>query len=246
MRIKAAAFSSKGIREHNEDSYLLNTSIGGIGIEDTNSLYEYVKLPLFFAVADGMGGHAAGDVASQFVVSKVSEIINSGIFFNEEYLQIQLPVIHKQLLEKGLNDDTKNMGTTFVALSLGPDISGFCNIGDSRIYRLRNGFLQQLSHDDSLSEIIENAPKNIVTNALGAGLTDIFVETRFSNLMAIPGDTFLLCSDGVHWYISDDELENILNKTMQILEQAKEIVKTAINNQSDDNATAVIVKIEKE
>lgn len=246
MKIKAVAFSTKGIREHNEDSFLLGTEIGGTGIEDCFSVYESETIPLFFAVADGMGGHAAGDVASQFVLTKIKEIVESGISFDEQRLESILVEIHNQLLTKGKKEGTDNMGTTFVALILGSDVSGFYNVGDSRIYRLRNGFLQQLSHDDSLSEILENAPKNIIINALGAGLSNISVETRFSNVMAVSGDIFLLCSDGVHGYVSDDELEQILVQNKSPIENARRIVETALNNNSDDNATALIVKIWKD
>lgn len=246
MKIKAAAFSTKGIREHNEDSYLLHTKIGGTGIEDSLSVYESEELPLFFAVADGMGGHSAGAVASQFVVTKIKEIIETGITLDEDNLQAKLPEIHKLLLEKGKNDNTENMGSTFVALSLGKDVSGFCNVGDSRIYRLRNGFIQLLSHDDSLSEIIENAPKNIITNAIGAGLPEVSVETRFSSVIAVPGDVFLLCSDGAHGYISDDDLERVLGQEKSILENCREILDLSLNNGSDDNSTALIVKVERE
>lgn len=245
MIIKAVGYSTKGIREHNEDSFLLHNEIGGTGIEDTYSVFESETFPAFFAVADGMGGHAAGDVASQFVLAKIKEMIDNGLLLNEENLRDKLPQIHNLLLEKGRNEGTPNMGTTFVALILGNDVSGFCNVGDSRIYRYRRGFIQELSHDDSLSEILENAPKNIVTNAMGAGLSEISIETRFSEKVAIPEDVFLLCSDGVHGHISDDELEQILSQNKSLLEKAREIVETALNNGSDDNSTALIIKIEK-
>lgn len=246
MKIKSAAFSTKGIREHNEDSYLLNNEIGGTGVEDSMAVLETKNLPLVFAVADGMGGHAAGDVASQFVVSKIKELIESDVTFDEETFQTTLPSIHTQLLEKGKYEGTLNMGSTLVALSFTQNTCGFCNVGDSRVYRLRNGFIQQLSHDDSLSEILENVPKNIITNAMGAGIPEISVETRFSNMLAVPGDIFLLCSDGVHGYVSDDELEQILMQNKSMVEKAREIVENAINNGSDDNSTAVIVALQKD
>ena len=246
MKITAAAYSTKGIREHNEDSFILNTEIGGAGIEDTMAVFESEELPLFFAVADGMGGHAAGDVASQFVVSKIKEFVESKVEMDSEFFETKLPEIHNALVEKGNKEGTPNMGSTIVGLSLMNGICGFFNVGDSRIYRFRNGFVQQLSHDDSLSEILPGAPKNIVTNAMGAGLSQIEVETRFSASLAVLGDIFLICSDGVHGHISDDELESILSQNKSLVEIAREIVERALNNNSDDNSTAVVVKVNEE
>ena len=245
MKAKAAAFSTKGIRERNEDSYLLDGEIGGTGTDDSMSVCESDGDCLFFAVADGMGGHSAGDVASRFVLTKVKEAAESGELGAVRALEEKLHEIHKQLLERGRADGTENMGSTFVALCLGGTFSGFCNVGDSRIYRYRKGFIQQLSHDDSLSEILENAPKNIVTNAMGAGLPEVSVESRFSEMLAAPGDIFLLCSDGVHGHVTADDLEDILGNEEKLSDQAKRIVDTALDNGSDDNSTALLVKIEK-
>lgn len=246
MKVTAAAYSTKGIREHNEDSFILNTETGGAGIEDTMAVFESEELPLFFAVADGMGGHAAGDVASQFVVTKAKELVESKERIDGEFLESKLPEIHNALLEKGKAENTPNMGSTFVGLSLMDGNSGFFNVGDSRIYRLRNGFVQQLSHDDSLSEILPDAPKNIITNAMGAGISQIEVETRFSEYIAVPDDIFLICSDGVHGHITEEELEAILSQNKSLLEIARQIVETALNNNSDDNSTAVVVKLNRE
>lgn len=246
MKVIAAAYSTKGIREHNEDSFILNTEIGGAGIEDSMAVFESEELPLFFAVADGMGGHSAGDVASQFVVLKAKELIDSKCKIDGDFLESTLPEIHNALIEKGKTENTPNMGSTFVGLSILEESAGFFNVGDSRIYRFRNGFVQQLSHDDSLSEYLPDAPKNIVTNAMGAGLSEIEVETRFSSSLAVQGDVFLICSDGVHGHITEEELESILSQNKSMVEIARQIVETALNNNSDDNSTAVIVKLNKE
>jgi len=111
---------------------------------------------------------------------------------------------------------------------------------------LRNGFLQQLSRDDSLSRVIPGAAKNIITNAVGAGLSDVSVASRFSPTIAVAGDIFMMCSDGVHGFVNDDDLEKFLAETSVPLETAKRIVQSAIANNSDDNCTAVVVNLDKE
>lgn len=244
MKVNAVAYSTKGIREHNEDSFLLNTEIGGVGIEDTMANVSIEDENCFFAVADGMGGHAAGDVASQFVVSEVSKAFIQNNTLDGEVITSLLNNIHSGLLEKGKAEETPNMGSTFVGLYISSSSCGFCNVGDSRLYRYRHGFIQQLSHDDSLSSLLPDAPKNIVTNAMGAGLPAIEVQTRFSESLVVKGDYFIICSDGVHGYISEEVAEEILAKPFSLIEKARQIVETALENGSDDNSTVVLVQVE--
>lgn len=246
MKVIAAAYSTKGVRPNNEDSFLLNTIIGGAEDEDSIEVFESSNFPLVFAVSDGMGGHAAGDVASQFVVTKIKDFLESGAIPDEDFFQTHLPEIHQNLLDKGKEEHTENMGATFVGISLLNDTAGFFNVGDSRIYRFRNDFLQQLSKDDSLCEYVEGAPKNIIINAMGAGLPDITVDTRFSSFIAVPDDIFLICSDGVHGAVSTDELSELLAQNKSVVEIARSIVARALENDSYDNATAVVIKLYKE
>jgi serine/threonine protein phosphatase PrpC len=149
------------------------------------------------------------------------------------------------LLEEGEKRGTPNMGTTLTGIVLQKNGCGFFNAGDSRTYRFRNGFLQQLSRDDSLSSVIPGAAKNILTNAVGAGLAETRVESRFSPSVAVAGDVFFMCSDGVHGFISDEDLERMLADCSSPAETARLIVRTAIANNSDDNCTAVVARIEK-
>jgi serine/threonine protein phosphatase PrpC len=210
-----------------------------------------VDAPLFFLVADGMGGHDAGDAASAFVVGSMRRAVqaaaNEKRVFDEASLEALVKSVHAALLKEGKERGTPNMGSTLTGILLQKDAPcAFFNAGDSRVYRLRNGFIQQLSRDDSLSSVMPGAAKNIITNAVGAGLADVSVASRFSPAVAVAGDIFLMCSDGVHGFVSDDDLEKILAETFSPLEIAKRIVKNAISNNSDDNCTAVVVKLDEE
>jgi len=245
VKVTAGAYSDKGGRPHNEDSFLC-ALYAGIGNEGVSEEFQCdVNAPLFFLVADGMGGHSAGDAASAFVVENIRNAsVNENNVFDEASLETLVKSVHSALLIEGKEKKTPNMGSTLTGILLQKDAPcAFFNVGDSRVYRLRNGFLQQLSRDDSLSNIMPGAAKNIITNAVGAGLPDVTVASRFSTSVAVAGDIFLMCSDGVHGSVSDDELDKLLAETIPPLEIAKKIVQTAIANKSDDNCTAVVVKI---
>ena len=253
MTIQAAAYSSRGIRSRNEDSFLIadktgtsGADSGGGGPEDIAAVFEgEITRPLFFAVADGMGGHDAGDAASAFVVEKMRDAAASCAgSFDADNLERTIKAVHASLLEEGRTRGTANMGSTLTGLVLQNDAPpGFFNAGDSRGYRLRNGFIRQLTRDDSLASIVPGAAKNIITNAVGAGLPDVSVASRFASSVAVPGDVFLFCCDGVHGFVSDDEMETALGSDRPLEEIAKHIVKTAIAHNSDDNCTAVVVRI---
>jgi protein phosphatase len=247
MKIKAGAYSSKGpARPHNEDAFLLGAETGGGGTEDTRAVFERdTSSPLVFAVADGMGGHAAGDIASAFVVTKLRGMFTGDEKADAGSLETALTLLHEELLEEGRRRGTPNMGSTLAGIVLRHGLSGFFNIGDSRVYRLRNGFIQQVSHDDSLSRIVPGAAKNIITNAMGGGLSTMNVESRFSPALAVEGDIFLLCSDGVHGFVSDDDLEQMLSAMDEPAGVVRRIVEKAIASNSDDNCTAVVVKINR-
>jgi len=251
MRVTAGAYTSKGsVRPHNEDAFLCAFK-PGCGIENGGADFSgFVDAPLFFLVADGMGGHDSGDAASAFVVESMCNAYNTAAddksIFNEAMLETLIKSIHADLIKNARKRGTPNMGSTLSGILLQNDAPcAFFNAGDSRVYRMRNGFIQQLSRDDSLSSIIPGAAKNIITNAIGAGLQDIKIANRFSTNIAVAEDLFLICSDGVHGFINDEDLEKLLlMERTSLQEAAKQIVEIAIANGSDDNCTTILVRIE--
>jgi serine/threonine protein phosphatase PrpC len=247
MKVTAGAYSDKGRRPHNEDSFLCALKTGGV--KDNSAEFSgSVNGQLFFLTADGMGGHDAGDAASAFVVENMRQAgIDGKNVYDAASLEKLIKSIHSDILKEGREKGTPNMGSTLSGILLQRDAPcAFFNAGDSRVYRLRNSFLQQLSRDDSLSSFVPGAAKNIITNAVGAGLPDVSVASHFSTTVAVMGDTFLICSDGIHGFLSDDELEKIIAESLSPPETAKKIVEAAIVNKSDDNCTAVVVKLERE
>jgi len=251
MRVTAGVYTSKGsVRHQNEDSFLCALE-QGCGIENDGAEFSgSIETPLFFLVADGMGGHDCGDAASAFVIENMYNASKAAVekkyVYNEDTLETLIKTIHVDLLKNGKERGTPKMGTTLTGILLQKDAPcAFLNAGDSRVYRMRNSFIQQLSRDDSLSSIMPEAAKNIITNAIGAGLQDFKLSCRFSPNFAVAKDYFLICSDGVHGFISDGDLEKLLIEKNNLQEGAKQIVETAISNDSNDNCTAMIVKIEE-
>jgi protein phosphatase len=248
MKITAGAYSSRGsVRTHNEDAFLIARTTGGGGIEDSCAEFAgEIDASFFFCVADGMGGHAAGDVASAFVVENLcADETGPESVHTQQSLETLVKTIHAALIREGAARGTPNMGSTLTGILLQKDAPcGFFNAGDSRSYRLRNGFIQQLTRDDSLSSIVPDAAKNVITNAVGAGLPDVTVASRFSPAVAVAGDVFFMCSDGVHGFVGGDDLEKMLAEDAPPEKTARRIVDAAIANDSDDNCTAVVVRIE--
>ena len=243
INLAAGAYSAKGIREQNEDSFFLGTETGGAKDADGKSFSAQGDGPFFFAAADGMGGHGAGDAASAFVVTKLKQNASFQTTpVDDSRIEVILKAIHAELLADAVNRGTPKMGSTVAGIILQKENSGFFNAGDSRVYRLRHGYIQQISEDDSLSRFVPGAAKNIITNAVGAGQENINVASRFSSGFAVKGDIFLMCSDGVHGFITDEELALFLNQNDSPQEIAKLIVEKAIACNSDDNCTAVVVK----
>lgn len=247
--INSGAWSSKGVRPLNEDSFFLGIYQGS-GPEESRAAYSGKAggAGRFFFVADGMGGHAAGDAASAFVAGKLAATASEYAALDAPALEVTVKQVHSGLLAFGARRGTPNMGSTLAGILVqgAGHPSAFFNVGDSRVYRLRKGFLRQLSHDDSLANLIPGGAPNIITNAMGAGIKEITVQSRFAPSLAAAGDIFFMCSDGVHGALSDGELETSLKASDDPESIARRIVEKAIANNSDDNCTAVVVKLAEE
>jgi serine/threonine protein phosphatase PrpC len=247
MFVNAAAYTTKGrVRPRNEDSFLLAAYTGGGSANPEGATAcEFrgeVRAARFFLVADGMGGHAAGDAASAFVACSVRDA--AGDLFDAPSIEALAKDIHAALAETGRLRGTPNMGSTLSGIVLQEGApSGVFNAGDSRVYRLRDGELRQLTQDDSLASMVPGAAKNIITNALGAGLAETSVACDFSPGLALPGDVFFLCSDGVHAFTDPAFLASALAAPEPPSSIAKRITDHALASQSDDNCTALVLAI---
>jgi serine/threonine protein phosphatase PrpC len=241
-------------RDHNEDNYLVDP-----------------KLHLF-VVADGMGGHAAGEVASQISVHEVSRVVRENSDVIDRYkknhdmnARQELLVMMEHAVQTACasiynraqaEPEKRGMGTTTCALLIAGDRGFIAHVGDSRIYLLRQSQVHQLTEDHSLinelvrrgkikRDEIDGSPyakyKNAVTRAVGAYES---VEVDTLDFEVLPGDHFLLCSDGLHSYLKDGDVPEILSAE-DIADAPKDLVALANAGGGHDNITAVVVRVEK-
>jgi protein phosphatase len=211
------------------------------------------SLPNLFIVADGMGGHKAGDFASRFSVEKVVEFIkNCNSKTPIGILENAIRQTNELLIEEAnANPDLEGMGTTFVVATIIEDIMYVANIGDSRLYVI-NDDIKQITRDHSLvEEMVINGEikksearfhpnKNIITRALGANR---IVTADFFEVAVSEGDYILLCSDGLSNMIEDNEIKQIVSSNRDHVENAvRELVEKANEYGGKDNISAIIVK----
>ncbi|HTI79763.1 MAG TPA: protein phosphatase 2C domain-containing protein [Acetobacteraceae bacterium] len=221
-------------RKHNEDAYVDRPDLG------------------VWAVADGAGGHQAGEVASG-MIAEALEAIAPGLSASELLAEVRLAIerTHEALREEAARrgPDVVVASTVVVMLARGEHFACLW-AGDSRAYLLRQGVLRQITRDHSLvQELVEagaikpeealNHPRgNVITRAVGAELDDFMLDKVSDRL--IPGDRFLLCSDGLCKTLPEDEIANLLGTIDGTPPQA--LVDAALAAKVSDNVTAVAVE----
>jgi protein phosphatase len=255
MRALAAGLSDVGLqREHNEDSFVV--------------LKEYD----LFVVADGMGGHRAGDVASKIATETISEFFrttanedvtwpfhfDTNLSEEENRLLTGIRVANRQIFERSTRSrEYHGMGTTVVGAMFSPKKQRMYigHVGDSRCYRVRDGQIQQLTRDHSLindyllampdltDEQKSELPKNVITRALGMQ-DHVVVDLQHDDPKQ--GDVYVLCSDGLSGMVSDDDIRQIVTSTSDIREACRRLIQRANERGGEDNITAVLIKIEQQ
>jgi protein phosphatase len=252
MRARSAGASDIGRRRpHNEDAWFTDDQLG------------------LFIVADGVGGHAKGEIASQETVEQIAmwvrrhqrdidEAIARG---NEGHGEV------RRLLESGvqsacymvfgmaeMDPEKKGMSTTLTAMLVREGFVFTAQVGDSRVYRLRQGALSQLTEDHTLinyklkhglitpEEAKRAQGKNVITRAVGH---KDYVQVDTAHDHAAPGDRYLLCTDGLHGYLDKDDEVIELMRVDPIAEGARKSIEWANGRGGKDNITAIIVSIEE-
>lgn len=251
MEVKAFGLTHVGRqRQHNEDAFL---------VEDDAKL---------FLVADGMGGHAAGEIASRIAVDSISEFIlhtkeddgtwphayDESLKRSTNRLMAAVRMANTRVLEAMRKDARlRGMGTTVVAcLADDGNVMSVAHVGDSRAYLIRDNNLNRITNDHSWvfeqvqagmlteAEAEKHPLRNVITRALGGALQ---VSPDASEVETRPGDVFLLCSDGLTGMVPEDEILRVVTQNHDDLEAACEkLIETANERGGLDNITAILVK----
>jgi protein phosphatase len=235
MLLAAHGVSHSGRRTSNEDALLID-------------------LPRrLFVVADGMGGHNAGEVASELAIQTIGEAMASGTEGVDRRLGTAVELANERIFETARRSpECAGMGTTVSAAWILGQRLLFANVGDSRIYRLHASRLTQLTRDDSWishalatgmpltrSDIEAHPMRHVLTEVVGVR-TDMSVEVHECGLE--PGDVLLICSDGLHGAVPDEAIGAALAAERDVETIAKGLVEHAIARGATDNVTAVVVR----
>ncbi len=219
------------VRDHNEDSLII--------------------IPPLFAVADGMGGHEAGEIASEITVNTLAELAPSHL--DAEGLTAAVEAANYNVMKaprQGIGRD--GMGTTLTAAMLEGERLLIAQVGDSRAYLLHKGHLQQITRDHSLmADLIEagqitpeearvHPNRSVITRAIGS---DTHMRPDIYELNVDAGDRILLCSDGLSSMISNNAIESIMRRQSDAQHCADELVTAALENGGADNVTVVVADV---
>lgn len=210
-----------------------------------------------FVVCDGMGGHAGGATASQLAVEGIRRFFEHGFYDNiPEALRQSIMYANQQIYaHASQNAHLRGMGTTCVAVMIRNDEIWYAHVGDSRLYLHNSRGLQRLTKDHSVvqemieegllrEEEAENHPrKNQLTRALGT-VPDIKVEVCKQLLHPSPGDTLLLCTDGLNGMISDNTIGSILSENISVQHKALKLVQQANDAGGSDNITVQLIQFD--
>lgn len=207
-------------------------------------------LPNLFVVADGMGGHQAGDYASKYTVEVIRRELKASQEEDvEKALVSAIKVANREIIKKASqNPHLKGMGTTVVVATIVKQMMYFANVGDSRLYLINQG-ITQLTKDHSLVEEMvrlggikpeeakSHPDKNIITRAIGAKAE---VDVDFYEHRLKRGDIILMCTDGLSNMVEDEELFHIVQGGRDIVEAGTSLVEAAKENGGTDNIGLVL------
>lgn len=239
--MKTFSMTDTGIRREMNQDYLFacDTPVG--------------NLPNLYIVADGMGGHKAGEYASRYTVERVTASVARST--GEEPVTILNEAIEKAneiLIEESKEDESKRgMGTTIVAATMIGHKLIVANVGDSRLYVIDDG-IHQITKDHSLVEEMvrlgemneeqakAHPDKNIITRAVGAAAK---VDVDFFEVELKDGDSVLLCSDGLTNMVDNEDIYRIISDNEDVEKEVRTLIETANQNGGKDNITAIIIKL---
>lgn len=248
--VRVAALTHPGlVRATNEDAVLVGNWMTQDGLTIPWSDFRPLDRPLLCAVADGLGGHGGGDIASRLALQELGRQVEA-LSAGERAIETALRAIHRQLRSLTQPDGRAGPGCTIAGFLLEADGAWVFNVGDSRVYRLREGFLTQVTTDDVPHPLYGNAGGQRLSHRVSQclGVFDAEPEPHVQRLSAAEGDGFLLCSDGLTTMLDLDRIEAILAEKglMEPRSAVAELTDQALAAGGEDNLTIVLIGIESE
>ena len=235
MSLAAHGVTHQGRRTTNEDAFLVDANRG------------------LFVVADGMGGHNAGEVASSLAVKAIGDFLDDGTPASLNVLDEALRLANDHILTvAGEKPDYTGMGTTVAAVYLREGVAVFAHAGDSRVYLLHKGHITQLTRDDSwvaaamngmsddAHELEQHPMRHVLTKVVGLRPE---LDATVSECALAAGDALLLCSDGVHGAVPHELLASMLASQKAVEDVAQNVVRSAMNRGATDNVTAIVARV---
>ena len=239
------------VRHQNEDGMVVDVPLG------------------LFAVADGMGGHNAGEVASRLALDTIQSFVDRSqndpdhtwpfgidgrLDFNGNRLRTAVKLANRRVFrESESRDQYTGMGTTIVAMLIEGTCAVLCGVGDSRIYAVRKGHIECLTRDHTWIQLLlsqnpgmdpqalqGHAMRHVLTSVVGA---QDDVDVSITSRPVIAGDRIVLCSDGVHGPLDGAEIARIVERAADVRSAAEALVATALHADGRDNLTAVVVSV---
>lgn len=244
LQARVTVFTHQGaVRDHNEDTVAVGSWVCNAPMEMPRQTVHPLDCPLLCVVADGIGGHAAGEEASQLAAFRLSEA--SGQIKDEEEMAALLRRINREIFEAmGVDSRRLGMGTTVAGLLIRHANIIWFNVGDSRIYRFRDGFLRQLSIDDVTDlEADRRRRSHVITQALGGAHKAVEVTPHVGREPLVPGWCYLLCSDGLTDHVDLNAIEAAVAAGGEAA--AKALFERAMAGGGHDNISIILVRIEE-
>lgn len=250
---RATAITHRGkVRGSNEDAIVVDAWVA----QDSMTAPEFsvieIDRPRLFAVCDGMGGHAAGEVASALVAKSLAA--NAMFLADASAISERLVSLNDMLFDMMEQDpSTWGMGTTVAGLVLSPESVLIFNVGDSRIYRLQNGYLRQLTVDDTQGNLLADEPyfgyaqengrvSSKISQALGGATERIAISPHVSVEALYPGSRYVICSDGLTDMADVDTMEGCL-RDADDLAAVNCLLTAALEHGGADNVSVMLVTI---
>lgn len=250
-QIEAACLCRTGrVRTNNEDNFYFSGEmlpVQNCGTPDILTHWDALKQPICLAVFDGMGGEACGEQAAYLAADTLREQLQKPVSDPSSWMADVCQAANRRICKAASGLGGVRMGSTAAMLYVGGESVWACNIGDSRIYRLRSGELRQLSVDHTEAALMRSQGigdrKPLLTQHLGIWPQEMLIEPHIARHDVLPGDWYLICSDGLTDMLADTEITLAMNRQTTAEAAVQVLVSQALSSGGRDNVTVIACRV---